>query len=80
VVKTKGMKAEQIFEMIFSTDSADRLFAKKIVENLIDWEHIQELTDLDQMLKSFSNYPGYEIILDKEEVEEKIERYLKGTL
>jgi hypothetical protein len=74
------MKSKQIFKMIFSVNSADRNFAETLVDRMIEREEINELSNLKSLLEAFQNYPGYEIIISKERIEERIDSYLNTTL
>jgi hypothetical protein len=73
------MKSKQILKMIFSVDSADRNFAGTVVDRMIESEEINELSDLRSLLEAYQNYPGYEITLCKERIEERIDSYLNTT-
>jgi hypothetical protein len=73
------MESKQIFEMIFSVDSADRNLAEEIVYRMIESEEITELSNLRSLLEAYQNYPGYDIIISKERIEERIDFYLNKT-
>ena len=71
------MEPQELFRMILSVDSGDRNLAEGIVDNLIKENELNILTQLNSLLVKYENYPGYDVVVDKERIEEKIEAYLE---
>ena len=71
------MEPQELFSMILSVDSGDRNLAEGIVDNLIEQNELNILTQLSSLLIKYENYPGYDVVVDKERIEEKIEEYLE---
>jgi hypothetical protein len=73
------MKASELFNMILAKDSRDRIMAKQFISQIIEQQDISMLNELREMLGNYHDYPGYEIVVDKEEIEDRIIDCLKKT-
>jgi len=70
------MEPQELFRMILSVDSGDRKLAEGIINTLIDENELDILIQINSLLIKYENYPGYEVVVDKERIEEKIEEYI----
>lgn len=71
------METQELFSMILSVDSGDRNLAEGIIDNLIKENELNIIIELYSLLVKYENYPGYEMVVDKERIEEKIEAYIR---
>lgn len=71
------MEPQELFRMILSVDSGDRNLAEGIIDNLIEENEINIVTQVNYLLINYENYPGYDIVVDKERIEEKISVYIE---
>ena len=71
------MEPQELFRMILSVDSGDRNLAEGIIDNLINENELNIIIELYSLLAKYENYPGYEVVVDKERIEEKIEEYIR---
>lgn len=70
------MEPQELFSMILSVDSGDRNLAEGIIDNLIKENELNIIIELYSLLVKYEDYPGYEVVVDKERIEEKIEAYI----
>jgi len=71
------MEPQELFRMILSVDSIDRKLAEGLIDSLINENEYLNLTQLHILLVKYENYPGYDVVVDKERIEEKIEEYIE---
>lgn len=71
------MEPQELFRMILSVDSGDRTLAERIIDNLIEENEINIVTQVYYLLINYENYPGYDVVVDKERIEEKISVYIE---
>lgn len=71
------MEPQELFSMILSVDSGDRNLAEGIIDNLIKENELHIIIELYSLLVKYENYPGYEVVVDKERIEEKISVYIE---
>jgi hypothetical protein len=71
------MEPQELFRMILSVDSIDRKLAEGLIDSLIKENEYLNLTQLHILLVKYENYPGYDVVVDKERIEEKIEEYIE---
>lgn len=71
------MEPQELFRMILSVDSGDRNLAEGIIDNLIEENEINIVTQVNYLLINYENYPGYDIVVDKERIEEKSSVYIE---
>jgi hypothetical protein len=74
------MNVKALFDMIFSVDFRDRNLAEGIIENLIETNNIEALSELNNLLCQYHDYPGYDIVVDKERIEDKLTEYIKNVM
>jgi hypothetical protein len=71
------MEPQELFRMILSVDSGDRNLAEGIIDNLIEENEINIVAQVNYLLINFEDYPGYDVVVDKERIEEKITVYIE---
>lgn len=71
------MEPQELFRMILSVDADDRNLAEGIIDNLIRENEINILIEINCLLINYENYPGYDVVVDKERIEEKIAEHME---
>jgi hypothetical protein len=71
------MNINELFEMLLSNNPDDRNLAEAIVDAMISNDQRTDLRALQSLLDSYLDYPGYDAVVCKERVDEKIISFLK---
>lgn len=71
------MNIKELFEMLLSKDQDNRNLAEAIVDAMIINHQKTDLEALQILLDSYLDYPGYDAVVCKERVEEKLISFLR---
>jgi hypothetical protein len=72
------MNKKELFEMLLSKNRDERNLAEAIVDAMICNNQKTDLVALQILLDSYLDYPGYDAVVCKERVDEKIVSFLRN--